>query len=91
MAGDSGRQGPKSARFGPVFRESLSRKRVINPVKKNPNSPKKNPQTPWAESPDVPAMRTILQTSPCEPVQLTLMVALLAACAANVALVWAWL
>jgi hypothetical protein len=35
-------------------------------------------------------MRTILQTS-CERVQLALMVALLAACAANVALVWAWL
>jgi hypothetical protein len=39
-----------------------------------------------------PAMRTIpiLQTS-CERVQLTLTVALLAACAANVALVCAWL
>ena len=37
-----------------------------------------------------PAMRTILQT-PCERVQLTLTVALLAACAANVALVCAWL
>jgi len=37
-----------------------------------------------------PAMRTILQT-PCERVHLTLTVALLAACAANVALVCAWL
>jgi hypothetical protein len=36
-------------------------------------------------------MRTILQTSSCERVQFTLMVALLVACAANVALVWAWL
>jgi hypothetical protein len=36
------------------------------------------------------AMRTILQ-NPCERVQLTLAVALLAACAANVALVYAWL
>jgi hypothetical protein len=32
----------------------------------------------------------ILRTA-CERVQLALMVALLAACAANVALVWAWL
>jgi hypothetical protein len=37
-----------------------------------------------------PAMRAMLQTS-CERVQLTLTVALLAACAANVALVCAWL
>jgi hypothetical protein len=37
-----------------------------------------------------PAMRTSLQT-PCERVQLTLTLALLAACAANVALVCAWL
>jgi hypothetical protein len=37
-----------------------------------------------------PAMRTILPTS-CERVHLTLTVALLAACAANVALVCAWL
>jgi hypothetical protein len=36
-------------------------------------------------------MRTILQNPSCERVQLTLMVALLVACAANVALVWAWL
>jgi len=35
-------------------------------------------------------MRTILQT-PCERVHLTLTIALLAACAANVVLVWAWL
>ena len=35
-------------------------------------------------------MSTILQTS-CERVQLTLTVTLLAACAANVALVCAWL
>ena len=35
-------------------------------------------------------MRTILQTS-CERVHFTLTVALLAACAANVALVCAWL
>jgi hypothetical protein len=37
-----------------------------------------------------PAMRSIVQT-PCERVHLTLIVALLAACAANVALVCAWL
>jgi hypothetical protein len=36
-------------------------------------------------------MRTILQNPSCECVQLTLMVALLVACATNVALVWAWL
>lgn len=35
-------------------------------------------------------MRAILQT-PDERVQLALAVALLAACAANVALVWSWL
>jgi len=35
-------------------------------------------------------MRTVLQTS-CERVQLALTVALLAACAANVALLCAWL
>jgi len=37
-----------------------------------------------------PVMRTVLQTS-CERVQLALTVALLAACAANVALLCAWL
>jgi hypothetical protein len=36
-------------------------------------------------------MRLILQTHTSERVQLTLMAALLAACAANVALLWAWL
>ena len=36
-------------------------------------------------------MRTIFQTHSCERVMLTLSIALLAACAANVALVWAWL
>ena len=36
-------------------------------------------------------MRTILQTPSLERVQLTLMAALLVACAANVALVFAWL
>lgn len=36
-------------------------------------------------------MRTILQTHSGERVQLTLTVALLAACAANVVLVCAWL
>ncbi|MBR1190124.1 glucose transporter [Bradyrhizobium sp. AUGA SZCCT0240] len=36
-------------------------------------------------------MRTIVQTHSCERVQLTLTVALLVACAANIALVWAWL
>jgi hypothetical protein len=35
-------------------------------------------------------METILQTS-CERVNLTLSVALLAACVANVVLVWTWL
>jgi hypothetical protein len=43
------------------------------------------------ESPDVfAAMRTILQTS-CKRVHITLTVALLAACAANLVLVCAWL
>jgi hypothetical protein len=37
-----------------------------------------------------PAMETILQTS-CERVYMTLSVALLAACIANLALVCAWL
>jgi hypothetical protein len=37
-----------------------------------------------------PAMRTSLHTS-CERVQLTLTVCLMAACAANMALVYAWL
>ena len=69
--------------FGLFWQESLSRKRVMNPAKKNPGDSR-------LESPDVLAMRTIVQT-PCERVQLTLTVALLAACAANVALVWAWL
>ena len=36
-------------------------------------------------------MRTILQSSSCGRVQLTLTAALLAACLANVALVYAWL
>ena len=36
-------------------------------------------------------MRTILQTPSCERVLLTITVALLVACAANVALVYAWL
>ena len=36
-------------------------------------------------------MRTIVQTHSCERVHLTLTVALLVACAANVALVFAWL
>jgi len=35
-------------------------------------------------------MRIVLQTF-CERVHITLSVALLAACAANLALVWAWL
>src|SRR5882757_5252793 len=35
-APDGDRQGAKSARFGPFSRESLSRKRVMNPAKKNP-------------------------------------------------------
>ena len=61
------------------------------PRKRIPETPKRIPETPQAESPDVSAMRTILQTASCERVQFTLMVALLAACAANVALVWAWL
>jgi hypothetical protein len=38
----------------------------------------------------VPAMRSTLRIS-CERIQLTLTVALLAACAANVALLCAWL
>lgn len=36
-------------------------------------------------------MRTILQIHSCERVQLNVTVALLVACAANVALVYAWL
>jgi len=38
----------------------------------------------------LPAMGTSLQTS-CERVQLTLTICLLVACAANMALVYAWL
>jgi hypothetical protein len=63
----------------------------MNPPRKNPAPAKKIPETPQAESPDVSVMRTILQTPSWERVQLTLMAALLAACAANVALVCAWL
>jgi hypothetical protein len=37
-----------------------------------------------------PAMGTILQTS-CERVYMTLSLTLLAACVANLALVWVWL
>jgi hypothetical protein len=49
------------------------------------------PETPGVESPDVlRVMKTILQTS-FERVHVTLTVALLAACAANLALVCAWL
>jgi len=54
------------------------------------NPGKRIPETPALESPDVPAMRKMTHTS-SERVQLTLTVALLAACAANVALVWAFL
>ena len=63
----------------------------MNPLKKIAVPQKRIPETPQAESPDVSAMRTILQTPSWERVQITLMVALLAACAANVALVCAWL
>jgi hypothetical protein len=49
------------------------------------------PETLRLESPDVFAiMRTLLQTS-CERLHIALTVALLAACAANLALVCAWL
>jgi hypothetical protein len=76
-------QGSQAA-FG---RESLSRKRVLNPPKK----PEKIiPETPWVESTDVFAMRTMLQTSG-ERLHIALSVALLAACAANLALVCTWL
>jgi hypothetical protein len=48
-------------------------------------------ETPGVESPDVlPAMTTTLKTS-VESVHIVLSVALLAACAANLVLVCAWL
>jgi len=48
-------------------------------------------ETPRPESPDAFAMmRTALKT-PFERVHMLLTVALLAACATNLALVWAWL
>ncbi len=48
------------------------------------------PETPGLESPDgLPVMETIQQTS-CERLHVALSAALLAACAANLALVWVW-
>ena len=67
-------------RFGPVA-ESLTRGK---------SRKKESPRLPGQNRRMFPVMRTILQTS-CERVQLTLTVALLVACAANVALVCAWL
>ena len=65
---------------GPV-RESLTRGK---PGKKE------SPRLPGQNRRMFPAMRAIRQT-PCERVHVTLTLALLAACAANVALVCAWL
>ena len=71
------------ARFGPILGSPESLTRGKSGEKESPRLPGQNRRM-------FPAMRTILQT-PCERVQLTLTVALLAACAANVALVCAWL
>jgi hypothetical protein len=72
----------------PVLRDRLSRKRVLNPVEKQQKILR---ETLRLESPDVSAvMRTIPGTSGGR-VQIALTVALLAACAANLMLVCAWL
>ena len=62
-------------------------------------NPPKKIRLPQKESPRLPGQNRRMfrshENDPPDPhwerVQLTLMVALLAACAANVALVWAWL
>ena len=63
----------------------------MNPPKKIRLPQKRIPRLPGQNRRMFGPMRTILQTPTWERVQLTLMAALLAACAANVALVWAWL
>jgi len=66
-----------------VTGESLKRKQVLNPRKIKP-------ETPQVESPDVfAAMGTTLKTG--ERLHVALLIALLAACAANLLLVCAWL
>ncbi|THD71140.1 MAG: hypothetical protein E7813_06120 [Bradyrhizobium sp.] len=68
--------------------ESLSRKRVLNPGGKWQKILR---ETLRPESPDVsPVMKTIPKTSG-GPVHIALTVGLLAACAANLMLVCAWL
>jgi len=77
---------PQQAGEGPIGcpgGAALSPDRVLNPGKKNPRDS-------GPESLDVSAMTMMPDTS-CERVHLTLTVALLLACAANVALVCAWL
>jgi hypothetical protein len=69
-----------SAHFRGVSESLTSRK---FPKKESPRLDRQNRRM-------FPAMRTSLQTS-CERVQLTLTVCLLVACAANMALVYAWL
>ena len=69
-----------SARFRGVSESLTSRK----------FSKKESPRLDRQNRRMFPAMRTSLQTS-CERVQLTLTVCLLVACAANMALVYAWL
>jgi hypothetical protein len=82
-AGIKGPNGMKFVRFGPFLGvpESLTRGK---------SGKKESPRLPGQNRRMFPAMRTILQSS-CERVQLTLTVVLLVACAANVALVCAWL
>jgi hypothetical protein len=75
------------ARFGPF---SLGFPGASESLTRGKSGEKESPRLFWQNRRMFPAMRTILQT-PCERVQLTLTVALLAACAANVALVCAWL
>jgi hypothetical protein len=75
------------ARFGPF---SFDCPDVSESLTIGKSGEKESPRLPGQNRRMFPAMRTILQT-PCERVQLTLTVALLAACAANVALVCAWL
>jgi hypothetical protein len=74
-------------RFGPF---SLDFRIVSESLTRGKSGEKESPRLLGQNRRMFPAMRTILQT-PCERVQLTLTVALLAACAANVALVCAWL
>jgi hypothetical protein len=75
------------ARFGPF---SFGFPDVSESLTRGKSGEKESPRLAGQNRRMFPAMRTILQT-PCERVQLTLTVALLAACAANVALVCAWL